>query len=218
MAVLRETKAELNLDERSGYWAYYGISMLGIRNRKTRPDMKRSLHFNMLACNRSEESFAGIHTQAKPAEKHFENPSIESLQIKIYRTQAERLSLGVQRVLAFFNAYNTIIASVFAVVFLLLAGDLTSLQEGWIMDAAQAAVSFLLTIIIVLNTLVMLTRKVLQQIRLRKYEHRSTFSPQGSTVATFAAWFHRERVIRKAHPIMRLLIGLYVLDQTDEKK
>ena len=214
----RETKAELNLDELSGYWAYYGISMLGIRNRETRPDMKRRLHFNVLAFNRSEESFAGIHTQAKAAAEHFENQSIESLHIKIYRTQAERLSLGVQRVLAFFSAYNTIIASVFAVVFLLLAGDLASLQEGWTMDAAQAAVSFLLAIIILLNTLVMLTRKVLQRIRLRKYEHRSTFSPKGSPVASLAAWFYYERLIRKAHPITRLMLGLYILDQTDDKK
>ena len=210
----RETVAELNISNLLTNWSYYGVSILGIKNRIDF-EGKRRMHFNILAKNRTEDPFDEILKKHAMATEKFENNRILAFSIAKYGTILERFQSYSLSFLRFINEYSSIISYIVGLAYLIFVGDLaTEIRSLSKMDL-NTKVTLGLAIVVFINALLDIYSKVSSHIKVKKYIHKFTFKQTNKSHSDFAKWFLKNKFIEKYHPIMYVMLGLYLLDKDE---
>ncbi|WP_050183298.1 hypothetical protein [Domibacillus robiginosus] len=177
------------------------------------------MHFNILASNKTNETFHEIVTKAQSATEKFENQQIEQLSIWFYQDWKSRLIHYVKTGVSWVTEYNTILTSFFAFLYLVLVGDVSSLVNGKSKDIFLNMVTYSLALIALFNTIFRVKQKNDIHKQIKPYQIRLGYAyGKEEPIRRLSTWIEKQSVLQKAHPIAVLMVSLYILKQAGHEE
>ena len=224
----REVSAELSINSLKKEWKYYGISILGIRNKNCKEIYERRMHFNILAENCIGESFNTIYDKQKQSVENFESEDIYGVSFGIYRNILSKLKNKVANMLNAIHEKESFILSF--IVFLLAINNFISQyisrggmnlfkgvsvnSFGDLLNILNKFVSFILPLI----TILILLNNIYKNIKYIRYNMKIEFEMTSYSSEKLNNQLVKiEKKFCYLHPISSLMIMLYLYDSVSEK-
>lgn len=148
----RETKAELNVHT-TGAWNYYGVSILGIKNRRDELVSKRRMHFNVLAYNYTHANFIDILQAQETATESYENQSMYLLKPHFVNSRVDYLRRIIYGGMTFLRKNDATIGYISALIFIILNLVLKREFDNDMLNTVSTITSVVLSVTIISHVL-----------------------------------------------------------------